>query len=330
MSERCGSPIDQAGVAAIGVDNRSAVLHLFEAVFHSGMSEDWWNWKYGQNGNKGFGYWEAGELVAHCGIFPRRIHLAGQPRVAWQLGDLMVAGATRGRDLSRARSPFARVVRAALEQLSGPDNPDALAFGFPSDRAMRLGTRLGFFATIDDWHDIEFDHAHPARLALHVREVSMASPQVPAQIAALWGKMRPGLGEHLVGERSADYWIWRYAQHPGQTYRLFAVRRRWWPAPFAFVVLRETEPGRWLWVDFVGAVSGFSLAALGAVSASRQLGGQSTFAFGTTTVLNALAEVACTNRPTEIRIMANPASGAGFVERFAHRWWLMAGDTDYL
>lgn len=330
MSEPCASPNDQPGIAAIGVDNRAALLRLFEAVFGSAMSEHWWHWKYGQNGSKGFGYWEAGELVAHCGIFPRRILVAGQPRLAWQLGDLMVAGATGGRDLSRARSPFARVVRAALDQLAGPDNPDALAFGFPSDRAMRLGARLGYFATIDDWHEIEFDQADPARQALRVREVSMASPQVQARIAGLWGKMLPGLGEHLVGERSADYWIWRYAHHPAHTYRLLAVQRRWWPAPFAFVVLRETAPGRWLWVDFVGSVSGFPLAALGAVAASRQLGGQSTFALGTTTVVKALGEVACTSRPTEIRIMANPASGAGFVERFAHRWWLMAGDTDYL
>lgn len=330
MSEPCGSPRDHAGIAAIGVEDRAAVLRLFEAVFHSGMSESWWHWKYGQNGSKGFGYWDAGELVAHCGIFPRRILVAGQARLAWQLGDLMVAGATRGRDLSRARSPFARTVRAVLDEIAGPDNPDALAFGFPSDRAMRLGTRLGFFATIDDWHEIEFDHAQAARPALRVREVSMANPRVQARINALWGKMLPGLGEHLVGERSADYWIWRYAHHPAQTYRLFAVRRPWWPTPFAFVVLRETAPGRWLWVDFVGSIVVFPLAALGAVAACRQLGGQSTLAFGTTTVMNRLGEAACTSRPTEIRIMANPASGVGFVERFAHKWWLMAGDTDYL
>lgn len=330
MAEPGGPPDQPPGIAAIGVDNRAAVLHLFEAVFHSGMSERWWDWKYGHSGNKGFGYWEAGELLAHCGIFARRILVAGQPRLAWQLGDLMVAGATRGRDLSRSRSPFARVVRAVLDQLPGPANPDALAFGFPSDRAMRLGTRLGFFATIDDWHEIEFDHKASLRPALRLREVSVASPLVQSWIAGLWGKMLPGLGEHLVGERSVEYWIWRYAHHPAHIYRVFALRRPWWPAPFAIVVLRETAPGRWLWVDFVGSVSGFPMAALGAVAACRRLGGQSTFAFGTKTVVNALGAVACTSRPTEIRIMANPASGTGFVERFAHRWWLMAGDTDYL
>lgn len=329
-SDECPPGDNRFGIAMVGMENRVEMLRLFESVFRTEAFENWWQWKYGEGGGKGFGYWEAGRLLAHCGLFPRRIRVAGQPRLAWQLGDLMVTGATRGRDLSRHRSPFARVVRAVLDQVPGAENPDAIALGFPSDRAMRVGERLRFFATIDHWFEIELEHSLPARSMLRVSEVSWSSRHVQAQIAALWDRMRAGLDQHLVGERNADYWIWRYAHHPAQTYRLIAVRRPWWPVPFAFVVLRETAPGRWLWVDFVGPLSRFPAAALGAVAASRQFGGQSTFAFGSTMVAKAVSGVARTTRPTEIRIMANPASGAAFIERFAHRWWLMAGDTDYL
>lgn len=40
-------------------------------------------------------------------------------------------------------------------------------------------------------------------------------------------------------------------------------------------------------------------------------------------------ELADVSEPTEFRIMANPFSSDGQPERFADRWWLTGGDTDY-
>ena len=58
--------------------------------------------------------------------------------------------------LSRGDSPFALLIREVLAQLQTGANPDALAFGFPSDRAMRLGERLGVFCAVDDWYELSF------------------------------------------------------------------------------------------------------------------------------------------------------------------------------
>ncbi|MGZ5007139.1 MAG: hypothetical protein ACXV8W_04450 [Methylobacter sp.] len=314
----------------IDTENSTEMIALFKSVFQTEASKTWWQWKYKEGGGKGFGYWESDSLLAHCGIFPRRIHSAGQSRLAWQLGDLMVTKVTRGRNLSRTHSPFARIIKNVLNCIPDTDNPEAITFGFPSDRAMRIGENLGFFATIDHWLEIELDHSLPNRSMLRINEASLSDQRIQTQITALWNTMSVGLSQHLVADRTAAYWIWRYAHHPTHTYRLISVRWAWWPIPFAFVVLRETTPGRWLWVDFVGPVHRFSAAALGAVIASKQFGGQSSFLFGTTMVSKAINTIVKTIRPTEIRIMANPASGTEFIERFKHRWWLMAGDTDYL
>ncbi len=318
------------GVAEVSTEKNLAMLQLFNSVFQTEITEPWWQWKYKVGGGRGFGYWEAGQLLSHCGIFPRHIHCAGESYLAWQLGDLMVTSSTRGRNLSRKLSPFAQVVKSVLECIPSIDNPKAIAFGFPSDRAMRIGERLGFFATIDQWFEIKLNNKLPNKMLLSIKPTVWTSPLVEKQINGLWDKMRADLKQNLVADRTANYWQWRYANHPSHTYHLIALKRPWWPNPLAFIVLRQTTPGHWLWVDFVGPTTLFALASLGAIIATQKLGGHSTVTFGSTMVAEALKKVGNTIQATEIRIMANPASGTQFMEQFMHKWWLTAGDTDYL
>lgn len=97
-------------------------------------------------------------LLAHCGLVFREVLAFGQPIQAAQLVDLMVAPAARGR-LVRQASPFAQVVGHALAQLGSdrnPRNPDRVAFGFPSQRAMRLAEHLGLVREIDQVHELSW------------------------------------------------------------------------------------------------------------------------------------------------------------------------------
>jgi hypothetical protein len=304
------------------------MLALFKSAFGTEMPSSLWQWKYAKG--KGYGCWEDGKLIAHCGLFPRAIFVSGQVCVAWQLGDLMVSANSRGGNLSRIRSPFSCVVGAVLKDVFNDKNPNALAFGFPSDRAMRLGEKLGLFAAIDNWYEIELDPFTSSQFMPRVREVSLLNQHVQNQINKSWSKMRPELKQHLVGERNPDYWMWRYAHHPIYTYRVFEVKHAWWPVTLAYLVMREISPGRWLWVDFVGSLSRFSTAALGAVVAARQLDGQTVFTFGSEAVAKLFANISHSKQQTEIRIMGNPASEISFLQRYSQKWWLMAGDTDYL
>ena len=65
--------------------------------------------------------------------------------------------------LSRKSSPFAALIQQVLADLPGDGNPGGLAFGFPSDRAMRLGEHLGLFSSIDRIRQLAFVPLPPSR-----------------------------------------------------------------------------------------------------------------------------------------------------------------------
>jgi len=128
----------------VGPADTAGVLALFSRAFGTVPPAGWHAWKYGSEGLQGraMGLWaDDGRLVAHYAGFPRRMLWHGNPVEAIQIGDVMVAPEVRG--LLSRRGPFFQVCSAFFDQWVGPGRSFALAFGFPSDRAIRLGMALG-------------------------------------------------------------------------------------------------------------------------------------------------------------------------------------------
>ena len=124
-------------------------IPLFKAVFGHEVPKALLEWKY----SKGMGEsWGGsgdcnGELLLHCGLIYRQVVFEGELHRAAQLVDLMAHRKSSG--LSRAQSPFFVLIKLILSRLQAPENPYCLAFGFPSERAMRLGEHLGVFRSIE-------------------------------------------------------------------------------------------------------------------------------------------------------------------------------------
>lgn len=264
-------------------------------------------------------------LLAHCGLVFREVLAFGRPIQAAQLVDLMVAPSARGR-LLRQASPFAQVVGHALAQLGterNPRNPDRVAFGFPSQRAMRLAEHLGLVREIDQVHELSWSPLPgPLPQALDGDDADL----LPV-VDALWHHMRLSLADALVGVRDASHLVQRFVRHPTLRYGLHLVRSDAGAPQGVLVVRREGDRLELTdWIAPLALVPRVLQAAraLAAAESAAVLVSWMTSGF-----VDRLAADALAQRPTEFRIICRADLPDALRQRQQQRWWLTAGDTDY-
>lgn len=301
---------------------------LFRKVYGNEISQAMLEWKYGGDRGTSYGVFaEDGVLLAHCGVFHRTVLAEGKRYRIGQLGDLMALPGRHG-GLSRLGSPFSALIQHLLAELPGGNNPDGLAFGFPSDRAMRLGERLGLFAPIDRMCQLVFTPLPPSWKADRCIPLSPADSRFSGIIDKLWCAMAEAFGNDLIGVRDAEYLIQRYARHPVYTYNLHLIVSRWLGTPLGVLVTR-IDAGACELLDIIAPPATISRLLQAARRQLADWGAQSMTAWLTERHARTFEPLAQSCNPLEIRIMANPFSSEGTPGRFAHRWWLTSGDTDY-
>lgn len=328
MTSSCHATESPLRITAAPAGEEDRIRPLFREVFKVDISPEMVGWKYGQGRGRSWGAWDADdELVVHCGVFYRRALAGGTPRRIAQLGDLMASPHKPG-GLTRGQSPFARLIRQLLVELPDASNPDALAFGFPSERAMRLGERLGVFAQIDQVHALSFTPLPGAWNADRVEPLPSLSPRSAHLLDQLWSAMAADLQEGLVGVRDAAYLQWRYFEHPTHRYTCLLVRSPWLRRPIGVLVVRGDGAEREL-MDVIAPLAHFPRLIQAARRWLAQTGGDTLHLWLASTYAQRFAPLAQSCQPLEFRIMANPLGPAWVLEKFHHRWWLTSGDTDY-
>lgn len=302
----------------------------FKEVFGADISPAMLHWKYGEGRGRSWGaFAQDGSLLAHCGVVYRDVLAEGEPRRIGQLCDLLATSA-RSDGLSRRQSAFFRLLDAVLD--SAPDahvNPDALCFGFPSERAMRLSVRLGLCVYIDQVHELALPALAPRRVAWWaVHSALVGSPTFDRKADALWARMARDLGADIVGVRDAAYLRHRYVAHPSHHYALYWVGPRW-GAPAACAVVRA-QGDTFELMDVVAPVAYMAPAIEALQRQLPAMGGRLLKIWLTKGQMRHLPEAMAADAvPLQFRIMANPRSSGGNGMRFAGRWWLTSGDTDY-
>lgn len=315
-------------IREIPIDECSLIRPLFRQVFSTDISEPMLAWKYGEGAGRSYGAFASdGRLLAHCGVFFRFVLADGQQRRIAQLGDLMALPGRYG-GLSRGSSPFALLIQQVLADLPDRANPDGLAFGFPSDRAMRLGEHLGLFTAIDQMYELTFT---PLPRQWHTGRCVAIDPSgstFTATADRLWQQMAADLGSDLVGVRDAAYLRHRYFRHPGISYSCQLITSRWLGRPLGLLILRHDGEQCEL-LDMVAPRSAMSCLVQAARRQMAAWGAATMKMWLTERHAELLRSQAETVNRLEFRIMANPFSSADHPERFAGRWWLTSGDTDY-
>lgn len=300
---------------------------LFERVFGVPFNRALIDWKYaGGRGESWTGWLDATAPAIHCGLAFRDVRWRGAVCRAAQLTDLMALPKAGG--LSRRHSPFVLLTRRILAGLPRADNPQGLAFGFPSARAMRLGEHCGVYRAVDRLFELEF-HPQRSRFAPRYRAIAALDAPDAAMANRLWLAMAQGLTDHAVGIRDPGYLDRRYVRHPAKRYSLLAISGRWLRQPIGLAVIGPGQAGCYELLDVVGAWRDMPeiIAALKDWLAST--GGTRIAWSLTRSFALPLAPCATACTETEFRIMANPETPETALKALEQRWWLTGGDTDY-
>jgi len=305
-------------------DELGLIRPLFETVFGSPISHELLHWKYGEGrGQSWVVLDEQRKPLLHCGLCYRHILHGGSRVRAAQLVDLMAAPKMSG--LARRNSPFNKLMRAILTSLPDTDNLAGIAFGFPSDRAMRLGEHLNVYRSVGTISRLQFT---PHRCHANFSIVDRIDQSGRRTINRLWKAMAKDLRDAVLGTREPTYVLHRYCRHPERRYRFLFARSRLFNRPLGMAVIHVTGQQMEI-MDLVGSRKVFPRLletcchwmASANIEAAEMLISEP---FATE-----LAPFADVHQPTEFRIMANPFSPPEVVASLNNRWWLTGGDTDY-
>lgn len=296
---------------------------LFERAFGQPMAAGLADYKYAHGHGESVALVDAdGTVIAHCGMTFRDMLAGGRPAPGVQLGDSMVLPEARGM-LARQGSPFYRVAAGALERLESlPEAP--FVFGFPNDRAIRLGERLELYMEIDRICELTW----PASPGAPQAQAQATGPTLRAAVDGLWRRMAADLGDALVAVRDGAYMERRYFAHPANRYHVYLLRSRWLRRPQAVFVLRSHGATVEL-IDWVAPLDRVPAVIAEARRAATALGGERLTAWLTCSFAPRFSADALSCTVTECRVPACGRWRADWVARFRNRVWLTGGDTDF-
>lgn len=314
-------------VGPLSTDDAPAMRALFAESFGIGMTDAFWQWKYGDGHGLATGVWNAeGGLTAHYGGMPRALLDAGQPCLGVQIGDVMVRQRDRS-SLSR-KGPFFLAASRFLDDHVGNGKPYRYGFGFPNQRAMSVAERLGLYGTTGRICELAWSLAESPRLPWWLGLVPLASLSGhEAALSKLWQAMAASLPDAILGVRDLARLQYRYLDHPDRPYGLWLLRHHLTRRPLGLVVLRRRETGC-EWIDLVAPTANWNLCAL----ATRHLAHQQ----GCTQLTMWITEAhrhhfdpPPAQNPLDVIVPCNLWSPGPDAESQRNRWFLLAGDTDF-
>lgn len=317
---------------------------LHRLVFGPEADAAWAAWKYGQAAGQGHGLgcgvWHGDDLIAHCGGLPRTLWRTGQPVMGIQIGDVMVAPQWRG--LLTRRGPFFHASQAFYQRQVGAQQTHQIAYGFPSERHLRLAVTLKLLWDGGPIHALTW-HTTPATAPQHPttwpgrwRELDPAQNGFDDTVTRAWAAMQAGSRDLTLGQRDAAYLRWRYALRPpaipaqaAPRYRFFALQSGWpWHAGGVAVLSLQGAQAQWL--DWVGPPQQLALAAKACRWQAAQAGAGSMHLWASPLVAQHLQATGVDTSSITAWLGIPQASVIAPPDFPAMHWWLMGGDTDFL
>lgn len=295
-------------------------------------------------------------IVAHYGGAPRHIEYFGKPSMAIQVCDVMVLPGKRQH--YGKRSLFFKVATTFLEREIGNTVGHLLGFGFPNQKAMNIALRLGLYDKTDDFVEVVYSESrmpdqNQAYGGWSLTLVNVDDEVQRQTINQLWEEMKADHKEGIVGVRDSSYVDYRYFKHPlnpngdrgDEKYRVALLHGH---EHQSLIVLRWHEQS-WLLMDLICAESEIvkGLTGLQALLVQNRLSEsleldpshpalrqQATGIQLKLWITKGKLDLVQTNssqvNELGIEIPCNSWNPGPSPEVLYGKWWLTAGDMDFL
>jgi len=305
--------------------DQDALLSLFLSAFGQVMPASLWTWKYAGSCKQGVLAHVNGKVIAYYGGIPRSLWLHGKELPAVQICDVMVAPEMRG-ILTRSGA-FACTAKTFLQAQTGINKPYRLAFGFPSLRAARLGETLGLYARGDTLLEAVWTNHSPARLPFWLKVQPFRSCN-DAIFDRIWQDMQLSLENTVLPQKDAEFFRWRYLEHPEYSYHVYIVSWRWLNKALGVLVLRDHGPDLGMeLMDLLGPPKVLGLLLKAAQNIAGDMGRQRLFSWITPFILSLLPSPSAQAEITGVYI--DPPALKEMTNYLLDRCWFMGGDTDF-
>lgn len=330
-----GGEYAQAEYAAIDSFEPVEIADLFQKSFNVDFDAALWRWKY----QKGDGRCvvarsdKDGPIVAHYGGAPRHIYYFGSPAMAIQVCDVMVLPEIR-RQYGKS-SLFFKVAASFLEREIGNTVKHLLGFGFPNQKAMNIAMRLGLYEKTDDFVEVIYPRRdrREENPKYVVNPLDQEDEEQQRELDGLWDAMRKDFEDNIIGVRDWGYIQYRYFEHPFATshrYQCVTIRNSLSTEPLAIAILQDRENYR-LIMDLICPRASFSTA----ISALNQKLSESSQAQGlkmwiTRGALPRIMSDGAIVNELGIEIPCNSWNPGPSAASLYGRWWLTAGDMDFM
>jgi len=330
LDQTVGLPVDPSAKAKwrlrwASIHDQNALLSLFTAAFGDSMSPRLWRWKYAESYRQGILAHIKGRAIAYYGGMTRSCWQHGREFMTVQICDVMVAPEVRG--ILTRRGAFAQTAETFLSAQTGPDKPCRLAFGFPTGRAAKLGERLGMYARGDTFFEASWTTGQTAHLPFWLKLEPLHEGNL-AVLDKLWQVMKQSMPYYVLPRKDADFFRWRYMEHPLNTYHIHLVSWRGFNKAVGAVVLRDHGAGHGLeLMDFVGRPDAFELLLRAALDIAGQMNRQRVFSWMTTRVITMLPDPSAQSEISGVYI--DPPALKEMAGRQDDRLWFLGGDTDF-
>jgi hypothetical protein len=300
------------------------------------MSEALWQWRYGEGRGLATGTRDAGgRLIAHYGSTVRTVLWDDQEHAALQMGDAMVVEEARG-VLSR-NGAFATAARSLLEQQLWSQPRFAMGFGFPHQRAGRLGEALGMYEMVGEIRTLEWQcQPPPSQDRSWIRPwatspLDWADPHTAPRLDALWRGLRSDAQGFVLPRRDAQWWQHRFANHPDAPYHAWWVRNRFTRHILGAVVLR---PGATSWelMDWLGPMRHMGTLLIAARALATSAGADRLtgwFSAPLARRIQTLPGGAPASDHLACQYCVNQRMAPASQPTRTQPWWLTSGDTDF-
>ncbi len=328
-SQASQDSLDELVVRFVQPRDAGAVRALFRKIFNEEMSQRHWEWKYQRPQSRAVVVYKGDNLLAHYGGVGTDIILEGEKRAAIQIADLMVDPDVR--NAVRSRSPFYLSGKMFLESTVGYDNDFLLAYGFPSERAMGLSERLGFFAPVGRMMEVRWD-ANKSKQSWLDKIVPVTKEnfdKYAADMDSLWKSFQGLFKDRIICRKDSDFVRWRYLEHPSKSYNLHLIKNRISGKPSALLVLK-CENGSVMLMDFLTRSLNLAKVVEKAKYIAYESEKSQLTSWCSDTFIDIFKTVNSRVKELPIIIPACTATPGPPTETQKMKWWFMPGDTDYL
>lgn len=321
-------PEGQITTTEAGSEHKTKIESLFQTIYQTTPSENWWQWKYGNNLIKGsITLTESGEVVAFYGNICRTAVFENQRFWASQIADVMIHPSYR--HATKEKGAFFNASLHFLDKFVGDHKAFKLSFGFPHHRALKLGVILKLYQHGDrllEWKSSTVQNSRwPNRLAFRGSVKSRQALLELSWVDAVFNQMSDALSNCLLLTRSAEYWYHRFFSHPDKHYE--CLRLDHFGSPVAGAVFQIKDQSIEI-IDMIFTDKKYIHDLIKALKRhAAKLKKLQLTCWGTESYILALGEG--DTHHTGWLALPDDSIGASLAKKTLNRCWMTSGDSDF-